>query len=200
MRKLLTTTALAMFLAACGGSGSEPPAPSASSPPAEASSTPQVSAPIETTEVETETVETAEAETPATEAPATVTETAAAEGEEDISVLMAALPAPYNAADYTSGQRVFKQCATCHRLDPKEGHRVGPNLHGLFGREAGSLDDFKYSKVLKEADFIWEPHELDAWLAGPKKYLPGNRMSFAGVPRESQRNDVIAYLLIETDR
>lgn len=198
MRNLFTTTALAIFLAACGGSGSEPTTtPSSTAATPEAVSTPEVEATPEVETTEVAVAEETDAEPAEVEAP---TEVAEAEGDAEIAALMAALPAPYNEADYKSGQRVFKQCATCHRLDPKDGHRVGPNLHGFFGREAGSLDDFKYSKALAEADFTWTPEQMEAWLAGPKKFLPGNRMSFAGVPRESQRHDVIAYLLIEANR
>lgn len=183
MRTLLTTTAMAILLAACGGSGpEEPTAPTETPAPTEA--------PASQPAAETETEASSVAEEPAEETAEV----------EDVSALLAELPAPYNTADYKGGERVFKQCATCHRLDPAEGHRVGPNLHGFFGREAGTLDDFKYSKALKEADFVWTPAEVDAWLSSPKKYLPGNRMSFAGVPRESQRNDVIAYLLIESNK
>lgn len=197
MRNLFTTTALAIFLAGCGGSGSEPATPSSTEATPEVVSTPEAEPTPEAQSTDVAVAEEAEPDAPETEAP---TVTAQADGDAEIAALMAALPAPYSEADYKSGQRVFKQCATCHRLDPKDGHRVGPNLHGFFGREAGSLDDFKYSKALAEADFTWTPEQMEAWLAGPKKFLPGNRMSFAGVPRESQRHDVIAYLLIESSR
>ncbi len=72
---------------------------------------------------------------------------------------------------------------------------IGPALHGFFGTEAGSREDFEYSAVLAQADFVWTPRALDAWLVQPGRFLPGNRMTFAGVFRESDRNDLIAYLL-----
>jgi len=111
---------------------------------------------------------------------------------------IAALPAPYNAASYEDGRRVFAQCRTCHTLPAGAGHRAGPNLHGLFGRQIGTLDGFAYSAPLREADFIWDGAKLDDWLANPQTFLPGNRMGFAGVRDEAQRRDLIAYLMIET--
>ena len=72
---------------------------------------------------------------------------------------------------------------------------IGPVLHGMFGARAGSRDGFDYSPVLREAQFVWTPRALDAWLAQPGRFLPGNRMTFAGVLRKSDRDDLIAYLL-----
>lgn len=109
-----------------------------------------------------------------------------------------ALPAPYNEASYRNGRRQYKTCQTCHLLDPEAGNRVGPNLHGLFERNTAALDDFNYSAALREADFAWTPERLDEWLANPRSFLPGNRMSFAGLRRPNDRRDVIAYLMIET--
>lgn len=110
------------------------------------------------------------------------------------------LPAPYNTADYDSGRRLFRRCSSCHTVDQNGSHRVGPNLHGLFGRQAGSAENFNYSDALANAGFEWTPEQLDAWLANPREFLPGNRMSFVGLREEEDRQDVIAYLLEETGR
>lgn len=110
----------------------------------------------------------------------------------------AALPAPYNTADYAAGRRVFKLCASCHTLADGGENRVGPNLHGLFGREAGSLAGFGYSFALIEADFQWTPERLDAWLADPETFLEGNNMRFSGVRPAADRTAVIAYIMSET--
>lgn len=75
---------------------------------------------------------------------------------------------------------------------------VGPNLHSIFGREAGSLEGFRYSDALKSANLIWTPEHIDQWLANPKTYLPGNNMSFVGVRKPSDRQAVIAYLMLES--
>ncbi|MEE2527186.1 cytochrome c family protein [Hyphobacterium sp. HN65] len=114
------------------------------------------------------------------------------------SVDLSALPAPYDTADYDAGRRQFRRCSSCHTLDQNGSHRVGPNLYGLFGREAGSADNFNYSNALSGAGFIWTPEQLDEWLANPREFLPGNRMSFVGLREEEDRRNVIAYLLHET--
>lgn len=116
----------------------------------------------------------------------------------EMQAAVAALPAPYNAASYENGQRVFAQCRSCHTIGAGEPNRVGPNLHGVFGREIGTVQGFTYSSAVQEASFAWDPAQLDNWLANPQSFLPGNRMAFAGVRDETQRRDLIAYLLIES--
>lgn len=108
------------------------------------------------------------------------------------------LPAPYSQADYSAGRRTFKLCSSCHTVVEDGIDLVGPNLHGIFGREAGSLDGFSYSQALQEADFVWTPDRLEQWLANPRDFLPGNKMSFAGVRRPDDRHAVIAYLMVES--
>ena len=115
-----------------------------------------------------------------------------------IQAQIAALPAPYNEADYEAGRRVFAQCRSCHTIEAGAPNRVGPNLHGLFGREIGSAEGFAYSSAVEEANFVWDGPKLDEWLANPRGFLPGNRMAFAGVRDATQRRDLIAYLKVET--
>ena len=111
---------------------------------------------------------------------------------------IAALPAPYDEASYDAGRRVFAQCRSCHTIDEGAGNRVGPNLHGVFGREIGSVEGFTYSRPVQDANFTWDADHLDHWLQNPQTFLPGNRMAFAGVRDETQRRDLIAYLMVET--
>jgi len=113
---------------------------------------------------------------------------------------IAALPAPYSEANYEAGRRAFAQCRSCHTINAGGANRVGPNLHGVFGREVGSLEGFTYSQPLRDADFVWDADHLDRWLANPRTFLPGNRMSFAGFRDETQRRDAIAYLMVESAR
>ncbi|QGZ94988.1 c-type cytochrome [Terricaulis silvestris] len=117
---------------------------------------------------------------------------------EEMQARIAALPAPYNEASYEGGRRVFAQCRSCHTIDAGGGNRVGPNLHGVFGREIGTAEGFTYSQAVQDANFVWDADHLDHWLANPQTFLPGNRMAFAGVRDETQRRDVIAYLMAET--
>ena len=132
-----------------------------------------------------------------TEQPSTVTPTASPVVVEP-SEEFAALPAPYSDADYARGRRTFKLCQSCHTLGEGGPNLVGPNLHGLFGRDIGSLEGFEYSNAVADAGFAWTPEKLDEWLAGPNTFLPGNRMAFSGVRKPQDRLAVIAYIMSET--
>ena len=110
----------------------------------------------------------------------------------------AALPEPYDKASYSIGKRVFKLCSSCHTVKEGGPSLLGPNLHGIFGSQIGSADGFPYSEALENADFIWTPEELDAWLESPRTFLPDNRMTFQGIRKPAERNAVIAYLMVES--
>lgn len=133
------------------------------------------------------------------EVPSSGSQTAAtpAPSNEEEQAKIAALPAPYNAASYEAGRRVFAQCRSCHVIQAGAPHRVGPNLHAVFGREVGTAEGFTYSQAVQNADFVWDADQLDQWLQNPQTFLPGNRMAFAGVRDETQRRDLIAYLMVE---
>jgi len=101
----------------------------------------------------------------------------------------------YRNADPEYGARLVMQCRACHSFEPGGPAVSGPNLHGIFGRPAGDADGYPYSPALAEADFIWTPEALDAWLAQPMRFLPGNRMVFPGLNEQGDRHAVIAELL-----
>nr|WP_281379237.1 hypothetical protein [Halomonas campaniensis] len=84
------------------------------------------------------------------------------------------------------------QCVGCHSLAPGV-HIAGPSLNGLIGRPAGSLPGFGYSATLEAADFDWNAETLDAFLAAPAEFLPGNRMVLWGLA-ERPRRQIIRYL------
>ena len=98
--------------------------------------------------------------------------------------------------DVKKGEKVFKRCKACHKVeDGKNG--VGPHLFGILGRSVASVDGFKYSKGMVAygaADEVWDTERLDAFLAKPKKEVKGTKMAFAGLKKERQRTDLIAYL------
>ena len=99
-----------------------------------------------------------------------------------------------HAGDVAKGEKVFKKCKACHVVD-KEKNKTGPHLVGLFGREAGSVKSFKrYSKAIKGSGIVWTAETLDGYLENPKKYLKGGKMAFAGLKKEKDRQNVIAYL------
>ncbi|MCA8891076.1 MAG: cytochrome c family protein [Hyphomonas sp.] len=183
---------LAGMTAACGGSGDS------SAPAAPAAETPAATPAPEAAPDAAPGAEAPAAETPAesvaepTSAPAD--EASASEGSPEF----ASLPAPYNTADYARGRRTFKLCQACHTTAEGAGALVGPNLYGIFGREAGTSEGFAYSQALQDADFIWTPDKVDHWLENPQTFLKGNRMTFAGVRKPEDRIAVIAYLMTET--
>lgn len=102
---------------------------------------------------------------------------------------------PYASASPSRGERQAQWCKACHSLEKGGPHMIGPALYGFFGTEVGTRSGFEYSAVLRDADFVWTPAAVDAWLAQPGRFLPGNRMTFAGVADPDDRNDLIAYLL-----
>ncbi|MDP1616717.1 cytochrome c family protein [Phenylobacterium sp.] len=112
--------------------------------------------------------------------------------------LLAALPAPYNTADLENGRRQFGLCRSCHTVVEGGPNMTGPNLHGVFGRPAASVEGYRYSEALQKAGFVWDAERLDAWLANPRTYLPGNRMTFVGLDDPKKRIDLIAYLKVES--
>ena len=102
------------------------------------------------------------------------------------------------AADPEAGAQVFRACAACHTLEPGA-HRTGPSLAGVFGRKAGAAEGFhRYSDALRSADLVWSEDTLSAFLGDPQAFLPGNRMTFAGLADAQARADVIAYLQTAT--
>lgn len=125
-------------------------------------------------------------------------ETAKPPATAEVASEFASLPEPYISADYARGRRTFKLCQSCHTLKEGGSNLVGPNLHGIFGRQVGSVDGFSYSKAVQEADFVWTPEVLEQWLESPRGFLPGNNMNFAGVRRPDDRTAVIAYIMVET--
>src|SRR5215211_1248369 len=117
---------------------------------------------------------------------------AAPAAEEPIEKLFA-------SATVERGESASKKCAACHTFGKGEPNRVGPNLYGVVGRDRASHAGFNYSAAMKAKGGKWTIEELNAFLANPKGYIPGTTMSFAGLPRGSERADVITYLNSKSD-
>jgi cytochrome c len=96
------------------------------------------------------------------------------------------------AGDAVAGKKAFAACGVCHAVVADK-NGVGPSLFGISGRTAGSNAGFKYSDAMKAAG-KWTPEKLDAFLADPKKTVPGNKMPFAGIKDPKRRADIVAYL------
>lgn len=99
--------------------------------------------------------------------------------------------------DVAAGQRVFNQCRACHTGDQGGRNGVGPNLFGIVGRKAGSIEGFRYSanlRELAEGGLEWTPERLRAYIQNPKSVVPRGSMTFAGIRNETQINDLMAYL------
>ncbi|TCO71956.1 c-type cytochrome [Rhodovulum euryhalinum] len=97
------------------------------------------------------------------------------------------------AADPAAGERVFKECRACHRVE--EGvHMVGPSLYNVVGRAVASVSEFKYSDAMTGLDGEWTPERIDAFITNPRDYAPGTAMTFAGLDKAADRAAVIAYL------
>ncbi len=99
----------------------------------------------------------------------------------------------YASADPAAGEKVFGKCKACHKIDGT--NATGPHLNGVVDRNHGSVDGFGYSDAMSASKAeTWTPEHLDAFLTNPKGYVPGTKMSFAGLPKAQDRANVIAYL------
>ena len=107
-----------------------------------------------------------------------------------------ALPA-FAEGDAANGEKVFKKCKACHAVGEGAANKVGPALNGIVGSAAGQAEGFKYSPGMTEAaagGLVWDEATLASFLAKPKDVVAGTKMSFAGLKKDTEQADVIAYL------
>jgi cytochrome c len=116
-----------------------------------------------------------------------------------IAAAIAALPfiafaAPASAQDAEAGQRVFAQCRACHQVGETARNGVGPQLNGLFGREAGSVEGYNYSAAFQGLDKVWDEENFAVYIQNPRQVTPGTKMVYAGLRDEQRIKDLTAYL------
>ena len=113
------------------------------------------------------------------------------------ALLVIAPVAGARAQDAAAGQRVFNQCSACHTINQGGANRVGPNLHGVIGRKAASVEGFRYSGPMKqkaEEGLVWTEETLQPYLRNPREVVPGTIMAYPGLRNEQQFKDLMAYL------
>ena len=110
-----------------------------------------------------------------------------AEAEKPIAFYLA-------SADAAKGENVFKKCAACHNAEPGGANALGPALYGVMGNPVAGHPGFAFSDALKGKGGTWDWETMSAWLASPKKFAPGTKMTFAGLGNPQERADVMAFL------
>jgi cytochrome c len=111
-----------------------------------------------------------------------------------VAMLAATTVAARADGDPEAGKNIFKKCHACHNIGEGAHNSVGPELNGVVGRKAGTVEGYSYSEANKTSGITWDVATLDVYLTDPKAKVPGTKMAFPGLPNEKDRANVIAYL------
>jgi cytochrome c len=101
---------------------------------------------------------------------------------------------PVHAGDPARGENVFKRCLACHMIGEGAQTRIGPVLNGLIGRKAGTYEGFKYTEANKNSGIVWDEPTLAKYLKNPRAMISGTSMTFIGIRKDEEIEDLIAYL------
>lgn len=116
-----------------------------------------------------------------------------------VAIFLVAASGAMAAGDVSKGQKLAKKCKACHTLKKGKKNKLGPNLYGVIGAKAGSVEGYKYSKAMKASDVIWSGAAFTEFLTKPRKFVKGTKMSFPGIKKANQRADLLAYFETLTD-
>lgn len=109
------------------------------------------------------------------------------------ALLLSATGGAMAQGDAAAGEKSFNKCKACHNVEEAK-NKIGPHLVGVVGREAGAVEDYRYSGAMKESGLVWDEETLAAYLADPRSYVKGTKMAFAGLKDAEEIANVIAYL------
>ena len=111
-----------------------------------------------------------------------------------VAVTVSLMSMTANAQDLAAGEKVFNKCKACHAVGEGAKNKVGPQLNGIVGAEVAKVEGFKYSKAMMESGLVWDEATLAEYLVKPRQFVKGTKMAFAGLKKEEDITNVIAYL------